>query len=350
MNNTQLPSSDLQGATDGGLPVTFALFAYNQEKYIREAIEGAFAQTYAPLEIILSDDGSTDRTFEIMREMAEAYRGPHAIKLNKNAGNLGLVGHVNRIFELAEGELIVAAAGDDISLPARTERLVAAYQISPSPPLLIHSSVVKVDEHNDELGVWVPPVISEKMDLKRMAGSAMAGIYIGASGAWSKKLYQYFGPLKYERAYEDLVFGFRAALDDSMVYVDEPLVKYRVSTGVTAKLVGFNGGVQDVVKRLRHRRRLNFAHGDVFRQRIDDLSRFTGRIDENIPKALENALFNELTKESLYRTPLKTLLDAAIGSRGTRIGAVVAELKFMADLGTGFARFHLKKSIKKFLR
>jgi hypothetical protein len=43
--------------------VTFALFVYNQEKYIREAVEGAFSQTYEPLEIILSDDCSTDRTF-----------------------------------------------------------------------------------------------------------------------------------------------------------------------------------------------------------------------------------------------------------------------------------------------
>jgi hypothetical protein len=45
--------------------VTFALFAYNQEKYIREAVEGAFAQTYEPIEVILSEDYSTDRTFEI---------------------------------------------------------------------------------------------------------------------------------------------------------------------------------------------------------------------------------------------------------------------------------------------
>ena len=41
--------------------VTFALFAYNQEKYIREAVEGAFSQTYEPLEIILSDDYSPVR-------------------------------------------------------------------------------------------------------------------------------------------------------------------------------------------------------------------------------------------------------------------------------------------------
>ena len=61
--------------------VTFALFAYNQEKYIREAVEGTFSQTYEPLEIILSDDCSSDRTFEIMEEMAATYDGPHATLL-----------------------------------------------------------------------------------------------------------------------------------------------------------------------------------------------------------------------------------------------------------------------------
>ena len=51
--------------TDEAIPVTgaplvtFALFAYNQERYVREAVEGAFAQTYQPLEIILSDDCSS---------------------------------------------------------------------------------------------------------------------------------------------------------------------------------------------------------------------------------------------------------------------------------------------------
>jgi glycosyltransferase involved in cell wall biosynthesis len=55
--------------------VTFALFTYNRERYIREAVEGAFSQTYSPLEIILSDDCSSDSTFEIIREMAGAYVG-----------------------------------------------------------------------------------------------------------------------------------------------------------------------------------------------------------------------------------------------------------------------------------
>ncbi len=73
--------------------VTFTLFAYNHEKYIREkAVEGALAQTYTPLEIILSDDCSTDRTFEIIQEIAKSYTGKHQLVINRNKKNLGLAG------------------------------------------------------------------------------------------------------------------------------------------------------------------------------------------------------------------------------------------------------------------
>lgn len=99
--------------------VTFALFAYNQEKYIREAVEGAFAQTYEPLEIILSDDCSTDRTFEIMQEMAAGYRGRHKIITSQNPRNLGLVDHVCAVTKLIQGKFVVLGAGDDISKPER---------------------------------------------------------------------------------------------------------------------------------------------------------------------------------------------------------------------------------------
>src|SRR6056297_466684 len=93
--------------------VTFAVIAYNQERFIREAIEGAFAQTYQPLEIILSDDCSPDSTFEIMQEMAAAYGGPHGVILNRNQSNLGIVPHIDRVMTIVTGEFIVINAGDD---------------------------------------------------------------------------------------------------------------------------------------------------------------------------------------------------------------------------------------------
>ena len=65
--------------------ITFALMAYNQEQLIEEAVAGALAQTYSPLEIILSDDCSTDRTFEIMEEMADEYKGPHSVSIRRTS-------------------------------------------------------------------------------------------------------------------------------------------------------------------------------------------------------------------------------------------------------------------------
>ena len=100
--------------------VTFALFAYNQEEYIRDAIQGALSQTYSPLQIILSDDNSSDNTFTIMQEIASQYKGPHQITLNRNQSNQGIGGHINKLMLLTKGEFIVIAAGDDISMPERT--------------------------------------------------------------------------------------------------------------------------------------------------------------------------------------------------------------------------------------
>lgn len=99
--------------------ITFALFAYNQEKYVREAVEGALAQTYSPLEIILSDDCSTDNTFLIMEETIRTYQGKHKVILRKNKVNKGLITHINIVVRLSRGNWIVIAAGDDVSLPER---------------------------------------------------------------------------------------------------------------------------------------------------------------------------------------------------------------------------------------
>ena len=49
--------------------VTFAIFSFNQEKYIHDAVQAAFNQSYSPLHIILSDDNSSDKTFSIIENL-----------------------------------------------------------------------------------------------------------------------------------------------------------------------------------------------------------------------------------------------------------------------------------------
>ena len=49
--------------------VSFCILTYNQEKFIEDAIKGALSQEYDNLEIIISDDGSTDRTYDIAKNL-----------------------------------------------------------------------------------------------------------------------------------------------------------------------------------------------------------------------------------------------------------------------------------------
>ena len=211
--------------------VTFALFAYNQEKYIREAIEGAFAQTYQPLEIILSDDCSKDRTFEIMEEMAQEYRGPHQIVLNRNPSNLGIGGHVSRVMQLCSGEFVVVAAGDDISLPERTESLVEVWLGSGRKAKLVHSAARCIDadsrdlrsERKGEIALEDPTVARYVFFRPKV---------LGAAHGWELDVFREFGSLISGVLYEDQVFTLRALLLGRVVYVAKPLLRYRMATGV----------------------------------------------------------------------------------------------------------------------
>ena len=207
-------------------PITFALFAYNQEHFVREAIESAFAQTYEPLEIILSDDCSSDRTYAVMEEMANAYVGPHKITLNRNEKNLGIGGHVNKMMELMSTDLIVVAAGDDVSLPHRTEVLAEAFEKADGKAISIYSAVMTIDSQGKELGVARSPAPKENAELKFRIMRNTPGVH-GASHAWHRRVFDVFGPLGDSVIAEDRAIAFRAYELGEVVYLDTPLVNYR---------------------------------------------------------------------------------------------------------------------------
>jgi glycosyltransferase involved in cell wall biosynthesis len=203
--------------------VTFALFAYNQEQYVREALDAAFAQTYSPLEIVLSDDHSSDRTFEIMAEMAEGYCGPHAVRVRRNGANLGIVGHVNAVMAEAAGELIVLAAGDDVSAPERTERLVALWEREGRRPDGVCSGYVAFSDNGAEA-----ERPAEDCSLEGVCRSGAAPLR-GATAAWARRLWQAWGPLPADGFCEDQPLSFRALLGGGIASTPELLVRYRAT-------------------------------------------------------------------------------------------------------------------------
>lgn len=201
------------------------LIAYNQEQFITEAVQGAFSQTYSPLEIILSDDCSPDRTFEIMQEMAAQYQGPHTIVVNRNERNLGLIGHINRVMEFAKGDLILAAAGDDISLHFRTEEIYRAYCFVNKKAYSIYSQAILIDELGNQIGTTNFIHDSNKFSLSNMAEHQIS--VPGSTQAWQRSVFDFFGGLDDRVMSEDISIPFRAKLLGDIYLIDKPLVKYR---------------------------------------------------------------------------------------------------------------------------
>ena len=90
--------------------VTIAILAHNSESTIREAIMSCKTQKYRNLEILILENGSTDRTRRICNKFA---RKDKRIRLKENKNDLNISGNMNR-YNLAKGEIFIWLCGDDI--------------------------------------------------------------------------------------------------------------------------------------------------------------------------------------------------------------------------------------------
>jgi glycosyltransferase involved in cell wall biosynthesis len=212
--------------------ISFVLISYNQEGFIREAVESALSQSYSPLEILIQDDCSSDRSFEIIQQMVAAYRGPHSVQCLRNPANLGIARNLNRAMELCRGRLIVVAAGDDISLPMRTEVIYRAWEDSKRMATALFSCYTVISKDGAEQGLGGTrreadgPGTAWRLEgeLFRFLSKRDPMVH-GCSAAYSPDLLSCFGPVWGDM--EDVVLCFRTLAMGQLLYINQPLVKYR---------------------------------------------------------------------------------------------------------------------------
>ena len=230
--------------------VTFGLVAYNQEKYVRAAIAGAFAQSCPAMEIILSDDCSSDDTFAIMQEMADGYRGPHVVRVRREARNVGLVQHLINLARVAEGDLLVIAAGDDISYPERAATLHAAWSISKAAALVSSWDEIDSEGAVTRRDVSYPPaevtqiIYREEQQAHRIDGKIET--VFGCCAAYRRSFWAELPDPPVALMVED---GIASALiilrGDIIQRVPHSLMAYRVLTdSITIRQVGLS--VEDI--------------------------------------------------------------------------------------------------------
>ena len=107
--------------------VSVLLPVYNAEPYLGAALESILRQDHKRLEIIAIDDGSRDRSLEIMRRYQQA-DGRITIVSRENRG---LIATLNEGLALAKGDLIARMDADDISYPSRLSRQVSSFVEQP---------------------------------------------------------------------------------------------------------------------------------------------------------------------------------------------------------------------------
>ncbi|MBN1469632.1 MAG: glycosyltransferase [Fusobacteriaceae bacterium] len=99
--------------------ITVLIPVYNGEKYLKEAITSILYQTYEDFDLLVINDGSTDKSENVILSFTD-----ERIKYIKNEKNIGLIKTLNKGLDLISGEYVVRMDQDDISLPNRLEKQI----------------------------------------------------------------------------------------------------------------------------------------------------------------------------------------------------------------------------------
>jgi len=192
--------------------ISVIITTFNNEKHIQQAIESVFAQTYKPLEVIVVDGGSTDRTLDIVKSYGDR------IKWDSNP-NWFAAGARNRGFEMASADYFFILDGDDILYPDAIDTLYS--NLPPS-----HHMIYGDYDIIDTTGNFVVRHISGKYDPRLLARQCF--IHTGTL-LLLRTTVEVVG--KFDESLhiaEDIDYWCRMALAGcSVAYISKPMMKHR---------------------------------------------------------------------------------------------------------------------------
>jgi glycosyltransferase involved in cell wall biosynthesis len=213
--------------------VSVVVIFLNAEKFMREAIESVFAQTYENWELLLVDDGSTDSSTIIAKEYAERY--PQKIRYLEHEGhqNKGISATRNLGIANAHGEFIAFLDADDVYLPNKLERQVAIMEQYPDIGLVLNPTfywyVEEDDKRRPELitllpghhpaGAWFNKILESVENAGSICGILIRKDLVAALGGFEES---------WRRHFDEYVLWTKVSLHTSIYYEPECVALYRI--------------------------------------------------------------------------------------------------------------------------
>ena len=199
--------------------VSVIIPSYNYGRFIKEAIDSALGQTYAPLEVVVVDDGSTDDTSAVVAEFGELVR---YIKQE----NAGVCAARNRGVAESGGELIAFLDADDIWEPTKLEKQIAKFD---DPEVgLVHSGVRIVDYVTGKTLRTIVTGCEDEAVLNLLLWEEPGIPGPAGTIVLPRSLFEQIGGFDTRmKCGEDWDFCYRIAKKSKVRFIAEPLVIYR---------------------------------------------------------------------------------------------------------------------------
>ena len=215
--------------------VSLIITSYNQQEYLREAIESAIDQTVAAFEIIVSDDHSTkDGSIETICEYAARY--PGLVRGLFQEKNVGIPKNRNSALQMVRGDYIAILDGDDRLLPEFIERHGAALIANPQAHVS-YSNRYDINQHGEQRSHDRDPqpsgdVLAYVARGRKAILRSMVAKYdlVKAAGFLDENHYHYDG----------FILTLRLARLTPFVYLPDPLMEKREHAGGTSKGISFS--------------------------------------------------------------------------------------------------------------
>lgn len=243
--------------------VSIILCFYNEEKYLAKAIDSVLSQNYSNFELILVNDGSTDRSGEI----AQGYDDDRII-YQTYEGNRHLAYARNRGLELATGEYIGFFDADDIMVPGKIERQVK-YLDEHEDIIVVSGGYVYMDSegHTDNRIVEPECYSDEQIKAYMLFGNCIA---VGAA-LFRREIIETYGIRLDEKnkASEDYRFWIDMLPYGKFANINGALYQYRVNHGSKANLIVkantevYDEEVKEILRDLWRKRGFSLEEEDI---------------------------------------------------------------------------------------
>lgn len=207
--------------------IEILLATYNGEKYLNEQIDSIINQTYKNWKLLIRDDGSEDRTLEILKEYEK--RDERISILRDNKGNLGFVKNFEELLKNSSEEFIMFSDQDDYWLENKIEKYIGVLENLDveklKKPLLIHSNSFVCDE---KLNILKKNFVDSKVALQYGGNGYFFAYFVqGSTTLINRKLIDLGLPFLKSVTLHDRYFHLLVEFFGNRIFIDESLIKYR---------------------------------------------------------------------------------------------------------------------------